>query len=261
MGEAERMELVAAAWEENRPELLRFARGMVIRPEIAEDIVQTAGQRAITASDIPAQRPDVRRWLFRIVSNLAIDELRRQGRWSESIVLDARTLGENDRAFVTASEAMRATPEVAAIASQHLAFCFSCTLRSLAPHRAAALLLVEVFGFTVKETAAILNASPGQAKNWLQEARASLEARYAETCALINKKGVCYQCSELSMFFNGRSDNPLAAAGGDIDDRFRILRETKRLGLSDWHRLLIRIIEQRGGSAAVALTEHPTDHR
>jgi RNA polymerase sigma-70 factor (ECF subfamily) len=248
MGDTERMEVVAAAWESNREDLLRFARRLVVRPEIAEEIVQHAAQRAISAASAPTEPQDIRKWLFRITSNLAIDELRREGTWSETTVADSRVFGEHDEAFVAASEAMRGTAEVAAIARQHLAFCFSCTLRSLAPQRAAALLLVEVYGFTVKETAGILGASVAQAKNWVQEARASLDARYAETCALINKNGVCYQCSELSSFFNGHPENPLAGSSGQTEDRVSIVRARENHDLSFWHRMLLRIIEERGAT-------------
>lgn len=174
--------------------------------------------------------------------------MRRQGTWSETALLDSRGDGELDETFVAASEAMRATAEVAAIAREHPAFCFSCTLRSLAPQRAATLLLVEVYGFTLKEAAEILSASVAQAKNWLQEGRASLDSRYGETCALINKKGVCYQCSELSSFFNGVAENPLSGTSGTTDDRVRILRATDHQDLSTWHRLLLRIIEDRANT-------------
>src|SRR5687768_12178113 len=153
MSDPERMDAAARAWENNRENLLRFVRRLVVRPEIAEDIVQETGQRAITAVNVPSDPTGLRKWLFRVAANLAIDELRRQGTWSVDTLLSSRADGERDESFVAASLEMRATAEVAAIARQHLAFCFSCTLRSLAPHRAAALLLAQVYGFTVKETA------------------------------------------------------------------------------------------------------------
>ena len=239
------MEGVAEAWDRNRADLLRFLRRLLVRPELAEDIVQKTGLRALSAESAPAHENEMRPWLFRIASNLAIDELRRQGTWSETALIEARGVAEDDEAFVDASLAMRATADVALIANEHLAFCFSCTLRTLAPHRAASLLLAEVYGFTVRETAAILDASPSQAKNWLQEARAALDSRYARTCALINKKGVCYQCSELASFFNGGPANPLGGTEGSRDDRLRVVRATEEKNLSTWHRRLLGIIEDR----------------
>ena len=244
MSGAERMDAIAAAWADNREDLLRFVRNMVVRPELAEEIVQHAAQRAIAAVSAPDEPLETRKWLFRIASNLAIDELRRQGTWPETALLDSREDGEADESFVAASQTMRGTPEVSAIANQHLAFCFACTLRSLPPERAAALLLIEMYGFTVKETASILSASPAQAKNWLQDARAALKMKFAETCALIGKQGVCYQCSELAEFFNGRPENPLATTPGTSADRLRIARSAGAGDLSAWHRLLLAVIEK-----------------
>lgn len=51
--------------------------------------------------------------------------------------------------------------------------------------RAAALLLKAIHGFTVTETAELLDANPNQVKNWLQEARQYMQAKYATTCALV----------------------------------------------------------------------------
>lgn len=239
------MDAVAEAWAEHRSDLERFVRRMVVRDEIAEEIVQRTAERAISAGKTPESPAEMRPWLFRIAANLAIDELRRQGMWREDALIDARAAAEGDQTFIAASESMRSTPEVAAIARQHLSFCFSCTLRTLSPPRAAALLLVEMYGFSVKETAAVLESSVAQAKNWVQEARATLRARYATTCALIEKQGVCYQCAELAGFFNGRPENPLAGTGAGLEGRLRILRATDDDALSDWHRLLVRIIAKR----------------
>lgn len=227
--------------EAARTDLLRYVTRLVVRPETAEDIVQTAMMRALSAGLSAEER---RRWLFRVASNLAIDELRRQKRWGESALLDARSRAESDDAFVSASVAMRGTPEVTSIARQHLAFCFGCTLRNLDGFRAAALLLREVYAFSVEEVAEILGASPNQAKNWLQEARAAMTARYERTCALISKQGVCYQCSELAEFFNGAAENPLERTAGTVADRAAIVRQMDEKGLTKWHRLLLAVLDE-----------------
>ena len=245
MTPTERMDTVATAWDRNRDDLLRFVRRMLVSPEVAEDVVQQTAQRSLEATRTPSEPLELRRWLFRIATNLAIDELRRQGLWSKTVLTDSRTDAEGDQPFVSASEAMRGTPETIAIARQHLAFCYSCTLRSLPPQEATTLLLVEVYGFTLNETAEILTASFGQIKNWLQNARANLNERYERLCALVNKQGVCYQCSELAAFFNGVPENPLAGTGGTSHDRARIVLTTEGDDLSAWHRRLLSIIEKR----------------
>jgi RNA polymerase sigma-70 factor, ECF subfamily len=181
--------------------------------------------------------------LFRVATNLAIDHLRRHSTWRETILLDTRERAVNDAAFVAESQLLRGSPETRAIAREHLTVCLSCTLRNLPPEQAAALLLVEVYGFTVPEAAGILGVAFGQAKGWIQSARAKLREKYDATCALVTKQGVCYQCVELSGFFNGREDDPLDGTPRDIDARLAILREHRDATLGPWHRLMMRIVD------------------
>jgi RNA polymerase sigma-70 factor (ECF subfamily) len=238
------MEALARAWDRNREDLLRYVARLLADSDAAQDIVQQAAVRAMNAATPPAEEVDLRKWLFRITSNLAIDELRRRRTWAETALLDAREDAEGDPQFVAASVAMRGTQEVVAIAREHLAFCFSCVLRSLVAHRAAALLLAEVYGFSIRDSASILAASAGQVKNWLQEARDAMRSRHIDRCALVTKNGVCYQSSELSGFFNGVGENPLAGTSGSLQDRLEVIAGV-RLDLGLWHRRLLRVIEDR----------------
>ena len=252
MSEQEWMTVVSTAWEENRKDLLRYVARLVVNPDVAQDLVQQTALRALSAAAGPSDSIELRKWLFRIASNLTIDELRRRGTWNEMALIDARRDAEGDPDFVAESLVLRGTQEMSAIAREHLAFCFSCTLRGLTPQRAAILLLVEVYGYKLKEAAAILTASEGQAKNWLQEARAELDERHAERCALISKRGVCYQCSELAEFFNGVAENPLKETDGTTAERVRILKDSNERDLTRWHRRLVDVIEKRSAKDSAA---------
>ncbi len=182
-----------AAFEICRAELVNYATRMVARHDIAEEIVQDAALRLLQRDTPLASEADVRPWLFRVVS--------------------------------------------------HLAVCFACTLRNLSPEQAAALLLKEVHGFSTAEIAETLGSSPTQIKNRLQQARRTLEDRYAHTCALVSKKGVCHQCVELDGFFNDRRRDPLDGTPRDLDARLAILRETREQALGPWHRRMMRLID------------------
>jgi RNA polymerase sigma-70 factor (ECF subfamily) len=138
---------------------------------------------------------------------------------------------------------LRGNPEMELIAREHLAVCFACTLRNLPPRQAGALLLREVHGFSSAEVAETLEATPGQVKNWLQQARRAMADRYAQTCALITKAGVCYQCVELDDFFNGRRRDPLAGSDRSLAARLTILRETRKAALGPWHRRMLGLVE------------------
>lgn len=233
----------AALFETHRRELWAYAQRLVVRPEIADEIVQQAALRALEADSLPPE-PGLRAWLFRVVTNLAIDHLRRHSTWRETILEDAKERAVVDEAFVAESQLLRGSPETAAIAHEHLTVCFSCTLRNLPAHHAVALLLREVHGFTHDEVAEMTGATFGQVKNWIQTARGTLRAKYENTCALITKQGVCHQCVELSQFFNGRSVDPLEGTRRDLDARLAILRDGRDAGLGPWHRIMMRLVRE-----------------
>jgi RNA polymerase sigma-70 factor (ECF subfamily) len=116
-------------------------------------------------------------------------------------------------------------------------------LRNLPPQQAATLLLKEVHDFSLQETAGLLNAGVPQAKNWLQDARAYMRRRYAQTCALIGKQGVCYQCVELAEFFQAQDKQPLPANTDDIESRLAIAREFHSRPWGAWHQMILRLID------------------
>lgn len=60
------------------PKLFAFARVMIGDAEAARDIVQEAAARALAAARVPPDPPAYRAWMFRIVRNAAVDEIRRR---------------------------------------------------------------------------------------------------------------------------------------------------------------------------------------
>lgn len=233
----------AAAYQLHRRELTAYATRLVVRPEVAEELVQDAAVRLLGSEFVPTEPAEVRAWLFKVVTNLAIDHLRRHSTWRELVLVDTKARCERDEAFIAASRSMRGSPEQKTIAREHLMVCFSCTLRNLAPFEAAALLLREVYGFSTRETASNLDATEVQVKNWLQQARRTLEARYARTCALVTKEGVCHQCVELDRFFNASERDPLDGTARDVEARLAIVRREREAALGPWHRQMLRILD------------------
>lgn len=234
----------AALYELHRRELLTYVTRLVVRPQIAEELVQETAVRMLGSTAVPSEPAEARAWLFRVATNLAVDYLRRHSTWRELVLVDTKEHCARDEAFVAQSQSRRGTPEQKAIAKEHLAVCFSCTLRNLAPYEASALLLKEVHGFSTRETAETLDATPVQVKNWLQRARRTLEARYAHTCALVTKDGVCHQCVELDAFFNGKAGDPLEGTARDIEARLTILRSRREASLGAWHRAMLQILDE-----------------
>ena len=234
----------ATAFEESRAELITYATRMVVRPDIAEELVQEAAVRLLQREEPLPDAKDIRPWLFRVVSNLAIDHLRRHSTWRELVLVDARGRADANPAFVAESMELRGSPELSAIAREHLAVCFACTLRNLNPQHAAALLLKEVHDLSTAQVAEAIGATTSQVKNWLQQARRTLEERYAHTCALVTKQGVCHQCVELDGFFNDQRRDPLDGTSRTLEARLTILRETRERALGPWHRRMMRLIDE-----------------
>lgn len=231
-------------WDKLQPELLGYLRRLLVRPDLAENAYQDTWLRALDALDrAPETEERFRAWLFRIATNLAIDELRRYSNWRETPLIALREHAQSDPEFMRQSEALIGTPETKAIASEHLAVCFSCVLRAFPENKAASLLLKEVHGFSVAEIAEWLDATPTQVKNWLQETRQKMETRYNSTCALITKAGVCHQCVELDGFFAGGRGDPLHGSTADIDARLNILRDLKEKPLGRWHQLMLNLLD------------------
>lgn len=230
-----------------RPELTAYLCRLVVRPHVAEDLAQTAFMRLIESGPVAPVGPNnMRAWLFRVATNLAIDELRRHSNWRESMFLDLREAAESNPAFVAQSEALIGTPETKMVAREHLAACFACTLRNLPEQKAAVLLLKEVHGFALAEIADLLGATEAQAKNWLQEARAFMRARYDQTCALMTKQGVCYQCVELADFFHSGEGNPISGASDHLDARLDVLKDLRSRPPGKWHSVLLELVDDLG---------------
>lgn len=228
-----------------RPELMTYLTRMVVRASVAEELVQTVAVRALEAIDrAPVRDEELRPWMFRIATNLAIDERRRHGRWRESLMVEAREACSGDESRLSWMRQHAGTPETANVAREHLVACFSCTTGQLPSEHAAALLLKEVYGFTTDEVAAMLEARFAQVKNWLQTARAHMEAHYAETCALIRKDGVCHQCVQLDGFFRADRGDPLAGTDRSLKVRLKILQDLRETPPGPWTHVLTELLDE-----------------
>lgn len=222
-----------------RRELTAYLHRFVVHPHCAEDLAQETFARALAAGakgSAPDDTAGYRRWLFRIATNLAIDWLRGEGRRRRFEIQDIRVEAEADPNLVERSVALVGSPETALVAQEHVAACFACTVSHLPVRHAAILLLVEVHSFSVQEAADAVGVAFATAKNALQDARRSMREKYAATCALIAKNGVCHQCSELADFFESA---PVDLGGDKWEARMQTLRAFKDREPGVWHTLLL----------------------
>lgn len=142
------------------PRLRRFARGLAGSLDAADDLVQAACERALAnrAQWQPGTRLDS--WMYRIVQNLWIDQMRSGNRWHQADEATLASLPANDMA-----RAVEARIELAAVRS---------AIDALPPEQRAVLMLVTVEGQSYRDAAGILEIPIGTVMSRLARARLAL---------------------------------------------------------------------------------------
>ncbi|HEX4260755.1 MAG TPA: sigma-70 family RNA polymerase sigma factor [Acetobacteraceae bacterium] len=147
---------------ELRPRLHRYCAHMVGSAIDGEDVVQEALAKAAEAFPAAGQIERLESWLFRIAHNAALDALRRRKR--QGVVRSDIDLTGFADAGAAADTRVAATASLAAL------------LRLPATQRSS-VVLMDVLGHSLAETAAILGLSLPAVKAALHRARARLSER------------------------------------------------------------------------------------
>jgi RNA polymerase sigma-70 factor, ECF subfamily len=148
-------------YEPLRTDLYRYCRHLTRSPWDAEDLAQDTLARAFaTLGQMGQAPPNPRAWLLRVASNLWIDRVRRLRR-------EAPLVGEV-AASVTSSDP-RETREAA-----------GTLLGRLSPQERAAVILKDVFDFSLEEAAETLSTTVGAVKTALNRGRGKLVEAPAE---------------------------------------------------------------------------------
>ena len=184
-------------------ELKSFILRMTASVQDAEDIVQETYIKAHAKLNTFRGESSLKTWVFSIASNLARDLLRAKKRWPENVtdICREEALG-NTQFFQEAIQIRETSPQGNFEIKEHIAFCFTCVSKSLPLEQQLALLLKEVYGFSVKEIASIFNQTEAMVKYYLHTSRSRMIEVFDQRCSLINKQGICHQCTELNGIFN-----------------------------------------------------------
>ena len=83
--------------------------------------------------------------------------------------------------------------------------------KTLSIEQQIALILKDVYDFTMQEIMEIAQLTEGKVKHAIADARKIMIKIFENKCSLVSKKGVCFQCSELNNIFN-----PLQKAQSEI---------------------------------------------
>lgn len=144
----------ADAYEPLRPDLYRYCRHLTGSPWDAEDLAQDAMARAfVTLGQTGEAPPNPRAWVFRVASNLWLDQLRRRRREEP---LGGRDAGAAARDPIVSREAA------------------GTILGQLSPQERAAVVLKDAFDLSLDEIAEALSTTTGAVKTALHRGRGKL---------------------------------------------------------------------------------------
>ncbi|GJM42824.1 MAG: hypothetical protein DHS20C20_31060 [Ardenticatenaceae bacterium] len=190
-------------FESFRGELKSFLLRMTASIQDAEDIVQDTYIKAQAKIDSFRGDSSLKTWVFAIASNLARDLLRAKKRWPENVTDICKDAAlSNPQFFEEAMQIRQTSPQGQFEIKEHISFCFTCVSKSLPLEQQLTLFLKEVYGFKVKEIVQILSLTEAMVKYYLRVGRSKMIDIFDERCSLINKHGICHQCTELNGIFN-----------------------------------------------------------
>ena len=165
--------------ESYRRELTAHCYRMLASPFEAEDAVQETLLRAWRGSERFEGRAALRSWLYRIATNVCLDQLRGRERRARPMDIgpSAAPIFENlhERSEVTWIEPIP-DPADALVERETIRLAFVAALQHLPPRQRAALILCEVLRWQASEVAELLGTSVASVNSALQRARATLES-------------------------------------------------------------------------------------
>ena len=178
--------------------------------EDAEDISQNAYLKAVHNLQNFLGRSSLKTWVFTIATNLARDHFRARQRWSVNCQDNAR---EDAFAHPERIDKMKeintASPAGAFEIREHVDFCFTCMAKTLTLRQQVCVILKDIYEFTLAEIMDITQLPEGKVKHSIADGRQILKTIFQKKCALVSKKGVCYQCSELNDILNPEQDRQM----------------------------------------------------
>jgi len=177
-------------------------------------------------------------WVFKIATNLAYDHLRKLKRWPA----DAQDQGAN---LAIGTEEIAQSFRIVHQASnagayemkEHIDFCFTCISKTLPIENQVALILKDIYDFQVKEICLILDKTEGVVKHLLIFSRDTMAGIFDNRCALVNKNGVCDQCSQLNGIFNPKQDQQEQLM------KLELVKESKKFNRAELFSLRTKLVK------------------
>jgi len=188
-------------------QLKSYLYRLVTDRDDAQDLAHDTFIKAFDKVSTFKGKSSFKTWVFQIATNLAYDHLRKYKRWTVDTKQIAKDLVMNNSTVRNSLfSAGQSSPEGTFDMRDHIDHCFTCMGKTLAVEKQVSLILKDIYDFSVKEIAVIIGKTQDVVKHLLQDARNTMLDIFDHRCALINKNGVCNQCSELNGIFNPKQN-------------------------------------------------------
>lgn len=173
----------------------------------AEDLTHDTFIKAYEKLSTFKGEASLKTWVFQIATNLSYNYLQRQKRWTPDVSEQAKKLVlENSILRNKLIKVHETATDAKYDMKEHIDTCFTCISKNLPIENQIALMLKDVYDFSVSEICLIVEKTEGIVKYLLQDGRKTMTDIFDNRCALVNKNGVCHQCSELNGWFNPKEN-------------------------------------------------------
>ena len=236
-------------------ELTSFLYRLLANIQDAEDLTQDTYIKALSnLKSYQSEKASLKTWVFTIAINTGKNYLVKMKRWGENdLSICQEYHSDSPERMEEIGKVFNSTPDARFEMKEHLNYCFTCITKTLELTQQICLLLKDVYGFKQKEIIEITGLSDGKVKHGITDARKNLKRIFDNRCALINKNGVCNQCTALNGIFNPKQDAHIKAkelklsSTNDqeklLDLRMKLVRDTDPLhGSSELHSFFLKNI-------------------
>ncbi len=219
-------------------ELKSFIYRVVNHRQEAEDIAQDTYVKAFKNLNSFQEKSSFKTWTFSIAINLVKDSFRARQKWAE----DWQDLGrefnlENEQVLQKKVNISHISEHGKFVIREHINFCFACINKTLLLTNQICLLLKEVYNFKVNEIMLITDLTEGKVKHAIADARKDMSRIFERRCALISKKGICHQCTELNNKFNPEQDAHIEA------NKIKMVKEAENKNYNELLNLRLQLIK------------------
>jgi len=223
---------------EFQPQLKSYLYRLLANRNDAEDITHDTFIKAYDKLKTFKGEASLKTWVFQIATSIAYNYLKRRKRWVPDVSEKAKNLVQGNANLASRIVKVAQTSDYGKYEiKEHIDTCFTCISKNLLIENQVALILKDIYDFSVKDICLILGKSEGTVKYLLQNARGSMTDIFDDRCALVNKNGACNQCTELNGWLNPKQNQQEALL------KLALVKQSKKYNRAELYELRKNLVK------------------